>query len=109
MPCTKGQSQIESQAKESRYVCAVPQEYRGKAAHQTASCDRRWVRKFLRSDELMAFKPGNNDESRAKNALMSLFQQTQLKMENTNKVLIDRSNGILQWRRTKIEAAEETV
>jgi subtilisin family serine protease len=102
----KAKSQIESQAKEAGMYVLFLKNIVEKLPSSDSILRKAMGKEIFTGDELMAFKPGNNDESRAKNALMSLFQQTQ-QMENTNKVLIDGVTEFYNGEKSKIEAAEK--
>jgi subtilisin family serine protease len=102
----KAKSQIESQAKEAGMYVLFLKNIVEKLPSSDSILRSAMGKEIFTGDELMAFKPGNNDESRAKNALMSLFQQTQ-QMENTNKVLIDGVTEFYNGEKSKIEAAEK--
>lgn len=102
----KAKSQIESQAKEAGMYVLFLKNIVEKLPSSDSILRSAMGKEIFTGDELMAFKPGNNEESRAKNALMGLFQQTQ-QMENTNKVLIDGITEFYNGEKSKIEAAEK--
>jgi subtilisin family serine protease len=102
----KAKAQIESQAKEAGMYVLFLKNIVEKLPASDSILRAAMGKETFTGDELLAFKPGNSDQSKAKNTLMGLFQQTQ-QMENTNKVLIEGITEFYNGEKSKIEAAEK--
>lgn len=102
----KAKNQIESQAKEAGMYVLFLKNIVEKLPSSDSILRAAMGKETFTGDELLAFKPGNSDQSKAKNTLMGLFQQTQ-QMENTNKVLIEGITEFYNGEKSKIEAAEK--
>jgi subtilisin family serine protease len=102
----KAKDQIESQAKEASMYVLFLRNVVDKLPEADSILKKAIGKETYTGDELMKFKPTNADESKAKNTLMGLFQQTQ-QMENSNKVLIEGITEFYNGEKSKIEAAEK--
>jgi subtilisin family serine protease len=102
----KAKDQIESQAKEASMYVLFLRNIVDKLPSADSVLKKAMGKDTYTGDDLMKFKPTNSDESKAKNTLMGLFQQTQ-QMDNSNKVLIEGITEFYNGEKSKIEAAEK--
>jgi subtilisin family serine protease len=102
----KAKDQIESQAKEASMYVLFLRNIVDKLPEADSVLKKAMAKETYTGDDLMKFKPTNADESKAKNTLMGLFQQTQ-QMDNSNKVLIEGITEFYNGEKSKIEAAEK--
>jgi len=102
----KAKDQIESQAKEASMYVVFLKNIVEKLPSADSVLRKAIGKELYTGDDLMKFKPSTADESRAKNTMMGLFQQTQ-QMDNSNKVLIEGITEFYSGEKSKIEAAEK--
>lgn len=102
----KAKEQIESQAKEASMYVLFLRNIVDKLPSADSVLRIAMNKESYTGDDLMKFKPATSDESKAKNTLMGLFQQTQ-QMDNSNKVLIEGITEFYNGEKSKIEAAEK--
>ncbi len=102
----KAKDQIESQAKEASMYVLFLRNIVEKLPEADSVLKKGMGKETYTGDDLMKFKPASADESKAKNTLMGLFQQTQ-QMDNSNKVLIEGITEFYNGEKSKIEAAEK--
>ncbi len=89
----KAKYQIESQAKEASMYVIFLKNIVEKLPAADSVLKLAMQKEKYTGDELMAFKPTSMEQSKAKTAMLGLFQQTQ-QMENSNKELID---GVMEF------------
>ncbi|MGL6266535.1 MAG: S8 family serine peptidase, partial [Chitinophagaceae bacterium] len=102
----KAKDQIESQAKEASMYVLFLRNVVDKLPEADSILKNALGKESFTGDDLMKFKPTTAEQSKAKNTLMGLFQQTQ-QMENSNKVLIEGITEFYNGEKSKIEAAEK--
>jgi subtilisin family serine protease len=102
----KAKDQIESQAKDATMYVLFLKDIVEKLPGSDSVLRKAIGKDIYTGDELLKFKPTNTDESKARNTLIQLFQQTQ-QMDNSNKMLIEGITEFYNGEKSKIEAAEK--
>jgi cell wall-associated protease len=102
----RAKGQIESQAKEaSMYVLFLKSIVEKLPAMDSIIMDAT-SQKLYTGDELLKFKPTNATQSKARNTILGLFQQTE-QMEKNNRQMIDGIMTFYDQEKAKVDAAEK--
>jgi subtilisin family serine protease len=102
----RAKGQIESQAKEaSMYVLFLKSIVEKLPAMDSIIIDATG-QKLYTGDELLKFKPTNATQSKARNTVLGLFQQTE-QMEKNNRQMIDGIITFYDEEKAKVDAAEK--
>ncbi len=102
----KVKDQIESQAKEAAMYVLLLKGIVEKIPVADSVLRTAMSKETYTGTELEKFKPANAEQSKAKNTILGLFQQTQ-QTENTNKQLIDGVTEFFNGEKSKVEALEK--
>ena len=102
----RAKTQIESQAKESAMIVLILKNIVDKLPVADSILRAAMARETYTGDELLPFKPANAEQSKSKNIMLGLFQQTQ-QMDVTNKQMINDITEYYSGEKAKVDMLEK--
>jgi subtilisin family serine protease len=102
----KAKNQIESQAKESAMIVLILKNIVEKLPTADSILRKALAKETYTGDELLPFKPTSGEQSKSKNIMLGLFQQTQ-QMDVTNKQLISDITEYYSGEKSKVDMLEK--
>lgn len=102
----KAKNQIESQAKEATMYVMFLSSLMEKLPGADSVLRSALGKPLYTGNDLSTFKPQSAEVSKARGAMMGLFQQTQ-QMDMTNRMLIDEVTSFYEGEKSKVEAAQK--
>ncbi len=103
---TRAKGQIESQAKEASMYVLFLKTIVEKLPAMDSIIMEATGQKLYTGDELLKFKPETANQSKARNTILGLFQQTE-QMEKNNRQMIDGITTFYEGEKSKVDAAEK--
>ena len=102
----RAKTQIESQAKESAMIVLILKSIVEKLPAADSILRSAMSKDIYTGDELLPFKPSTAEQSKSKNIMLGLFQQTQ-QMDVTNKQLIGDISEYYNGEKSKVDMVEK--
>ncbi len=102
----RAKDQIESQAKESAMIVMILKNIVEKLPAADSILRSALVKETYTGDELLPFKPTTSEQSKSKNVMLGLFQQTQ-QMDVTNKQLINDITEYYGGEKSKVDMLDK--
>ncbi len=102
----KAKMQIESQAKESAMIVLILKNIVEKLPVADSILRSAMAKQTYTGDDLLPFKPTTAEQSKSKNIMLGLFQQTQ-QMDVTNKQLISDISDYYNGEKSKVDMLEK--
>lgn len=102
----RAKNQIESQAKESSMIVLILKNIVEKLPVADSILRSALTRDTYTGDDLLPFKPATAEQSKSKNIMLGLFQQTQ-QMDVTNKQLISDISEYYGGEKSKVDMLEK--
>ena len=101
----KAKNQIESQAKESAMIVMILKNIVEKLPAADSILRTAMGKETYTGDQLLPFKPSTSEQSKSKNIMLGLFQQTQ-QMDVTNKQMISDISEYYNGEKSKVDMLE---
>ena len=102
----RAKMQIESQAKESAMIVLILKNIVEKLPTADSILRKALAKESYTGDDLLPFKPASAEQSKSKNIMLGLFQQTQ-QMEVSNKQMIGDITEYYNQEKSKVEMLEQ--
>lgn len=102
----RAKGQVESQAKEASMYVLFLKSIVEKLPTMDSLLIKAMGKTLYTGDELLKYKPTSIDQSKARNTILGLFQQTE-QMEKYNRQMIDELIAFYEGEKSKVDAAEQ--